>query len=128
VKAIRDIAKTMWTKAAKANGVTDPKQAPPEMRFIGVFPAHIAHSFDGKSNHVLITDLGRFDGKYLMGIDGKTPVGVQNNYSFNLQNNVKAKTTVMRYHDKFGNKMDFKDTNSNQGQFDWSDTTPVYFR
>jgi hypothetical protein len=128
VKAVHDIVETMWTKGMKANGITDVKKAPPEMRLLGVFPAHIEHSTDSKSNHVLITNLGRFDGNYIMGIDGKTPVGVANNYSFNLQNNIKAKTTVMRYHDRFGNKIDFKDTNSNQGQFDWSDTTPVYFR
>jgi len=128
VKAVKAIVQTMVTKALKANGITDPTKAPPEMRVLGIFPAQITHSFDGKSNHVLFANMGRFDGKYIMGIDGKTPVGVSNNYSFNIQNNIKAKTSVMRYQDKFGNKFDFKGTNSNQGQFDWSDTTPVYFQ
>ena len=69
-----------------------------------------------------------FDANYIMGLDGKTPVIVQNNYSWNIRDGIKGKSKVLAYHDSFGNKYEFKGVNANQGQFDWSDSTPVYFK
>src|SRR5207302_1244931 len=39
-----------------------------------------------------------------------------------------AEARRLAYHDALGNAYDLKGVNSNQGRFDWSDTTPVYFR
>ena len=59
---------------------------------------------------------------------GKTPVVVENNWSWNIQHGIKGKTKRLHYKDEFGNEFDLTGTNANQGQFDWSDKTPVYFR
>jgi hypothetical protein len=126
--ALRAIGTAMWTKALKANGLTDPKKVPPEMALRGFKTARIEHTSGDKSNHVLIENAARFDAAYLVGADGKTPIRLQNNWSFNITDNIKAKTSVFRYHDAFGNKFDMKNTNSNEGAFDWTEATPFYFR
>jgi hypothetical protein len=126
--AARHILMAMYAKAMKANGVTDPRKAPPGFAILGFKTARINHMFNSKKNHLALGKAGGFDADYLMGIDGKTPVKVSNNWSFNIRDNIKAKTKTLRYHDAFGNRLDYKDTNSNQGKFDWSDKTPVYFR
>ena len=126
--ALRKIVHMMWVKALKANGVTDLKKVPVGFDLLGFKTARIEHRFGNNANHVLIENAGRFDGNYILGIDGRTPVGVENNWSFNIQRAVKAKASVLRYHDAYGNRFDMTGTNSNQGQFDWSDTTPLYFR
>ena len=126
--ALRAIGTAMWTKAMYANGVKDPAKVPPGFALLGFKTAHIDHDVEDKSNHVVIGKAGRFDAAYIMGIDGKTPVKLANNWSFAITDNIKAKTHDFRYHDTYGNDFNMKDTNSNQGKFDWTDQTPVYFR
>ena len=126
--ALRKIGDTVWWSAAKANGVTDPKKAPPEYKLLGYKRAKIEQIVTDKRNYLKIVGVGGFDSDYLLGIDGKTPVIVENNASWNIQHGIKAKTKQMTYKDSFGNSYAFKATNSNQGKFDWSDTTPIYFR
>lgn len=40
---------------------------------------------------------------------------------------VKGKVKELDYSDRHGNRFHFKGVNSNQGKFDWTDETPVYF-
>ena len=89
--------------------------------------ARITQVVGEKSNEVEIGDHGGFKADYIIGFDGKTPVVVENNFSWNIQHDIKAKTEEFRYHDRYGNKYGFKNTNSNQGRFDWTDQTPKYF-
>lgn len=126
--ALEKIGNTIWLSALKANGFTDPKKAPQEMRLLGYRRAKIEQVATEKRNYLKIVGAGSFDSDYLLGIDGKTPVIVENNASWNIQHGIKAKTRQMTYKDSFGNQFAFKGTNSNQGKFDWSDTTPVYFK
>ena len=126
--ALRAIATVIGLSALKANGITDPKKAPPEMRFLGFKTAKIEQVVGDKKNSLKIGNVGSFAADYIIGLDGKTPVVVENNWSWNIQHGIKAKTKRLSYHDAYGNKYDFTATNANQGQFDWSDTTPVYFR
>lgn len=126
--ALRSIAKTIGISALKANGIKDPTKAPPEFRFRGFKTAKITQEVGEKSSRLKIGDFGSFDNTYLVGIDGKTPVVVENNYSWNIQHGIKGKTKRLRYKDDFGNVIDGTETNANQGKFDWSDTTPIYFR
>lgn len=125
--ALRHIGGVIWLKMLKANGV-DPKKVPQENRLLGFKTAHIEQAVGEKNVHLKIGSAGGFDSDYLLGVDGKTPIIVENNYSWNIQHGVKAKTRTLHYKDAFGNKFEFKQTNSNQGAFDWSDTTPIYFR
>ena len=79
-------------------------------------------------NRLKIGDAGGFTSDYIMGIDGKTPVVVENNWSWNIQHGIKGKARQLKYKDEFGNEFDVSDVNANQGKFDWSDKTAVYFR
>jgi hypothetical protein len=89
--------------------------------------AAITQKFDDKSNLVKIGDKGGFEADYIIGLDHKTPIVVENNTSWNVKRSIKAKSKYVRYKDEFGNKLDFKGTNSNQGKFDWTDQTEKYF-
>jgi len=126
--ALKAIAKTLYGKMLKANNIKSAKDAPPDMRLIAFKTTHIEQKADDKSTMLKIGNLGGFDANYIIGLDGKTPVVVENNWSWNIQHGIKAKTKRLVYKDALGNKLDTKETNSNQGQFDWSDTTPIYFR
>jgi len=126
--ALHKIGEAIYRSAAKANGITDPKKAPPEFRLLGFKRAKIEQTTTDRRNYLKIVGAGGYTGDYLLGIDGKTPVIVENNYSWNIQHGIKAKTRTFTYKDGFGNQFSFKGTNSNQGKFDWSDTTPLYFR
>jgi hypothetical protein len=77
-------------------------------------------------NHLKIGDRGEFEADYVIGLDGKTPVVVENNTTWNIPRSIKGKTKYVRYKDQFGNKMEFSGTNSNQGKFDWTDKTEKY--
>jgi hypothetical protein len=107
----------------------DPKAADdPSMKFLGFKTVHIQQDVGPKGNRLVIGDQGGFESSYILGIDGKTPVVVENNWSWNIQHGIKGKTKRLQYKDEFGNEFDLTATNANQGQFDWSDKTPVYFR
>jgi len=88
---------------------------------------HIVQEVDEKGNKLQIGDQGGFEANYILGMDGKTPVVVENNTSWNIPQSVKGKTKILRYRDEFGNKFDMTGTNSNQGKFDWTDQTKEYF-
>jgi len=77
-------------------------------------------------NQLKIGNQGEFEADYLVGLDGKTPIVVENNTSWNIPRSIKGKTKYVRYKDQFGNKLDFSGTNSNQGKFDWTDQTEKY--
>ena len=126
--ALHKIGDVIWASAAKANGVADLKKAPPEFRLLGYKRAKIEQAVSEKRNYLKIVGAGGFESDYLLGIDGRTPVIVENNASWNIQHGIKAKAKQMTYKDSFGNAFSFKGTNSNQGKFDWSETTPVYFK
>ena len=89
--------------------------------------AAITQKVGDKSNLLKIGDKGGFEADYIMGLDKKTPVVVENNTTWNIKRSIKGKSKYVRYKDEFGNKLDFKGTNSNQGKFDWTDQTEKYF-
>ena len=66
---------------------------------------------------------GEFDNTFLIGLDGKTPIVVLNNTTFNLKRSMKGRTGTLRYSDQFGNSLDFKGTNTNTGEFEYDQDT-----
>jgi hypothetical protein len=80
-----------------------------------------------KSHEVEVEGHGGFKANYIIGLDGNSPVVVENNSSWNIQHGVKAKARELAYHDQYGNRFTFKGVNSNEGNFDWTDETPKYF-
>lgn len=89
--------------------------------------ARITQVVTKKGNQVEIEGHGGFKADYVMGGDGKNPIVVENITAWNLPRSIKGRTEYLRYSDSHGNKLDFKDTNSNEGKFDWSDKTVEYF-
>lgn len=89
--------------------------------------AHITQVVTDKGNYLEIEGHGGFKANYVTGGDGKTPIVVENITAWNLPRSIKGRTEYLRYSDSHGNKLDFKDTNSNEGKFDWSDKTARYF-
>lgn len=89
--------------------------------------AQVIQVIGNKSQRLQIGTYGGFEADYIIGMDGKTPIVVENMQSWNVQHDVKAKTKKLYYRDQFGNKYNLKDTNSNMGRFDWTDETPAYF-
>lgn len=126
--ALQQIGLTIWRKAFHANNGKDPDTSPGGYHLLGFPRAHIEQTVGPRSNHVLIEGAGGFDADYLVGIDGKSPQILLNNYNWNIRGDIKAKTRELKYKDSFGNEFDFKGTNSNQGTFDWTDRTAVYYR
>jgi hypothetical protein len=99
-----------------------------EHNFSGVFDtAKITQTIGETSASVQLGKAGGFDADYIIGRDGKTPVVVENNTTFNIPRSTKTKTKVFRYKDAHGNAIDTTATNGNQGKFDWSDQTESYF-
>jgi hypothetical protein len=128
-EALKAIVAQIGESVRKEAIAQDPKAADdPSMKLLGFKTAHIQQEVGPTGNRLVIGDQGGFESSYIMGIDGKTPVVVENNWSWNIQHGIKGKTKRLQYKDEFGNEFDLTATNANQGQFDWSDKTPIYFR
>ncbi len=83
--------------------------------------ALVTQKVTDKGNDVEIAGHGGFAADYLMGLDGKNPIVVENGTVWNIPRSTKGKTRYLKYKDRHGNKLDFKSTNSNEGKFDWTD-------
>ncbi len=89
--------------------------------------ARIKQQVTAKGNFLEVAGRGGFRASYLTGHDGKNPIVVENPGSWNIPRSIKGETQYLKYSDDHGNKFSFKDTNSNEGKFDWTDRTPNYF-
>jgi hypothetical protein len=128
-EALKAIVKEIHRKFLAEITRLDPKAADdPSTSLIAIETATIKHEWNDKQSSVKIGDKGGFEADYLIGIDGKSPVRLQNNWSFNLVTNIKAKARAMKYQDAHGNEIAVEKVNSNEGAYDWSDQTPLYFR
>jgi hypothetical protein len=127
--ALKAIATQMHEKVLAYWRSIDPKIVEdPQFQNLGFRRAKITQSAGPLSNSLAIGDAGSFESDYIVGIDGKTPVVVENNWSWNIQHGIKGKTRQLRYKDEFGNQFEAQNSNANQGKVDWSDKTPLYFR
>jgi len=128
-EALQAMVGQIGEKFQAAVTAQDPKAAEdPSMKFLGFKTVRIVQEVGPQSSRLMIGNAGGFENDYIMGLDGKTPVVVENNWSWNIQHGIKGKTKRLYYKDEFGNEFDMNATNANQGKFDWSDKTPIYFR
>jgi hypothetical protein len=86
-------------------------------------PATISQEVTDRGSRLEIEGAGGFDNTFLLGLDGKTPVVVLNNATFNLKRSMKGRTGTFRYKDRFGNHLDFHGTNTNTGEFEYDQDT-----
>jgi hypothetical protein len=128
-KALKAIARQIWSRVREITAAQNPAAlSDPQMTLLGFKTVRIDQEVGQKNNRLEIGSAGAFESRYLLGIDGQTPVVVENNWSWNIQHGIKGKTKRLHYKDEFGNDFDMTDTNANQGQFDWNDKTAVYLR
>jgi hypothetical protein len=81
----------------------------------------VEQTYDDRKNHLKVAGLGEFAADYVMGLDKQSPVVVRNNTTWRVREAIKAKTSFYRV--KLGRDVvDTKDTNSNQGEFEYTDT------
>jgi hypothetical protein len=80
----------------------------------------IEQSYGPESNHLKVAGVGEFSARYIMGLDKQQPVVVRNNTTWRIRDAIKAKTALYRV--QVGrDRLDVKDTNSNQGEFEYTD-------
>ena len=81
--------------------------------------AQVEQEYDLRKNRLKVEGIGEFAADYIMGLDKSAPVVVRNNTTWRVHDAIKAKTSV--YKARAGrDAVDTKDTNSNQGDFDYS--------
>jgi hypothetical protein len=84
--------------------------------------AAITQEYSQTNNHLKVEGVGEFTANYIMGQDKSQPVVVRNNTTWRIRDAIKAKTTLYRV--QIGrDRVDVKDTNSNQGDFQYTDKT-----
>ena len=82
----------------------------------------IKQEYDDRRNHLEVAGIGEFSADYIMGLDKSRPVVVRNNTTWRIHDAIKAKTSV--YRARVGRDVvDTKNTNSNQGEFEYTDKT-----
>jgi hypothetical protein len=89
--------------------------------------ALISQTIGNHMFHLKIGDYGGFEAAEIIGRDGKNPIVVENMTAWNVDHDIKGKTSRLEYRDQFGNQFNFTDTNANQAAFDWTDATVNYF-
>jgi hypothetical protein len=84
--------------------------------------AAVKQEYGERSNHLEVAGLGQFSANYVLGMDKSQPIVVRNNTTWRIHDAIKAKTTLYRI--KAGKDViELKDTNSNQGEFEYTDKT-----
>jgi hypothetical protein len=112
-QALNDIAEAVLGLKDSA-----PFYAGQSMTHVGTRVVKIEQEADARSNHLKLGNDGEFRGEYIIGRDGKNPVVVKNNTTWAIDEAIKGKTSSFFYH--YGrNSFTFKDTNSNQGDFEF---------
>lgn len=109
----------------------EPDPAAPDatpLNFLGFKTAPIEQVTGERSARLMIGGRGGFEADYLIGLDGKTPIKVVNNWSWNVTDCIKGKTRRFKYEDDFGNRIDVEGVNANQGKFDYTEKTKVFIR
>jgi hypothetical protein len=86
-----------------------------EVRYVAIKQEH-----DDRRNHLQVAGIGEFSANYIMGLDSTQPLVVRNNTTWRIRESIKAKT--ISYRVKVGkDSVNTKDTNSNQGDFEYTD-------
>ena len=79
----------------------------------------VEQEYDARKNLLKVAGIGEFAADYVMGLDKSAPVVVRNNTTWRIHDAIKAKTSA--YKVKVGrDAVSTKDTNSNQGDFEYS--------
>lgn len=92
-------------------------------QLLGIRYVNVKQQYDGKQAMVDLGGFGSFKTNYIMGLDKSQPVVVVNNTTWMIHEAIKGKTEYLRIEDKYGDSLSMKETNSNQGDFDYNHET-----
>ena len=115
--ALRHIIARMIVRVPAEEAEAKMKEMASQIRYTAV-----RQDYDARSNHLEVAGLGEFSADYIMGLDKSQPVVVRNNTTWRIHDSIKARTSI--YKVKSGRDvLDTKNTNSNQGDFEYTDKT-----
>lgn len=113
-EALRIIMARVVERVSNEDSEKKAKEISGEIQYVKV-----EQQYDERKNLLRVAGLGEFAADYVMGLDKSSPVVVRNNTTWRILEAIKAKTTA--YKVKIGRDVvDTKNTNSNQGDFDYS--------
>lgn len=115
--ALRHIIARMIVRVPADEAEAKMKEMASQVRYTAV-----KQEYDERSNRLEVAGLGEFAADYIMGLDKSQPVVVRNNTTWRIQDSIKARTSI--YNVKSGrDAVNTKNTNSNQGDFEYTDKT-----
>jgi hypothetical protein len=115
-EALRIIMARVVARVSAEDSEKKAKEMAEEIQYVAV-----EQQYDDRKNLLKVAGIGEFVADYVMGLDKSSPVVVRNNTTWRIHDSIKAKTSA--YKVKVGrDAVDTKDTNSNQGDFEYSDT------
>jgi hypothetical protein len=116
-EALRVIAARVIERLAVEAAEKKAKEVDPNVRY-----AAVKQEYDERRNRLEVAGLGEFAADYIMGLDKSQPLVVRNNTTWRILDAIKAKTSLYRV--KVGSdQVETKDTNSNQGDFEYTNAT-----
>ncbi len=116
-EALRVIAARVIEHASDKDLEAKAKEIAPQVRY-----AAVKQEYDARRNHLAVAGFGEFAADYIMGLDSSEPLIVRNNTTWRIRDAIKAKTSIYRVH-VGKDSIDTKGTNSNQGDFEFTDKT-----
>jgi hypothetical protein len=115
--ALRHIIARMIVRVPADEAEAKMKEMASQIRYTAV-----KQDYDERSNRLEVAGLGEFAADYIMGLDKSQPVVVRNNTTWRIHDSIKARTSI--YNVKSGrDAVNTKNTNSNQGDFEYTDQT-----
>ena len=113
-EALRIIMARVVERVSNEDAEKKAKEIAEEIRYV-----RVEQEYDERKNLLRVAGLGEFAADYVMGLDKSAPVVVRNNTTWRILDAIKAKTST--YKVKIGRDVvDTKETNSNQGDFEYS--------
>jgi hypothetical protein len=114
-EALRIIMARIVERVSAEDSEKKAKEMAEEIQYVSV-----EQQYDDRKNLLKVAGIGEFAADYVMGLDKSSPVVVRNNTTWRIHDSIKAKTSA--YKVKIGRDVvNTKDTNSNQGDFEYSD-------
>lgn len=114
-EALRVIAARVIERAKPEEAEAEAKEMAKDVRYVT-----IKQEYDGRRNRLEVAGIGEFSADYIMGLDKTQPLIVRNNTTWRIRDAIKAKTSIYRVN-VGKDSINTKDTNSNQGDYQYSD-------
>jgi Protein of unknown function (DUF1326) len=114
-----DQRKALETIARQMMRVTNDRMGGAE--FLGLKWVQIKQEYNDRQDLLELGSYGGFKTNYLMGRDKTKPITVVNNSEWAIHEAIKGKTEYLRVKDEYGNEYSVKDTNSNHGDFEYTE-------